>query len=84
MYPLTFAEFMSVYEGEKADGWRDYVLYGGIPLILTFTTPDQKRDFLKSLFEETYISDIIGRNNVRNKVELEELLNILSSSIGSL
>ena len=84
MYPLTFAEFMSVYEGEKADGWRDYVLYGGIPLILTFTTPDQKGDFLKSLFEETYISDIIGRNNVRNKAELEELLNILSSSIGSL
>ena len=84
MYPLTFAGFMSVYEGEKADGWRDYVLYGGIPLILTFTTPDQKRDFLKSLFEETYISNIIGRNNVRNKVELEELLNILSSSIGSL
>lgn len=84
MYSLTFAEFMSVYEGEKADGWRDYVLYGGIPLVLTFTTPDQKGDFLKSLFEETYISDIIGRNNVRNKVELEELLNILSSSIGSL
>ena len=84
MYPLTFAEFMSVYEGKKADGWRDYVLYGGIPLVLTFTTPDQKGDFLKSLLEETYISDIIGRNNVRNKAELEELLNILSSSIGSL
>ena len=84
MYPLTVAEFMSVYEGEKADGWRDYVLYGGIPLVLTFTTPDQKGDFLKSLLEETYISDIIGRNNVRNKAELEELLNILSSSIGSL
>ena len=84
MYPLTVAEFMSVYEGEKANGWRDYVLYGGIPLVLTFTTPDQKGDFLKSLFEETYISDIIGRNNVRNKAELEELLNILSSSIGSL
>ena len=84
MYPLTFAEFMSVYEGEKEDGWRDYVLYGGIPLVLTFTTPDQKADFLQSLFEETYISDIIGRNHVRNKAELEELLNILSSSIGSL
>ncbi len=67
MYPLTFAEFMSVYEGEKADGWRDYVLYGGIPLVLTFTTTDQKGDFLKFLFEETYISDIIGRNHVRNK-----------------
>lgn len=84
MYPLTFAEFMSVYDGEKTYGWRDYVLYGGLPLVLSFQTPDQKTDFLKSLFEETYISDIIGRNNVRNKVELEELLNILSSAIGSL
>jgi predicted AAA+ superfamily ATPase len=46
MYPLTFAEFMAVYEGEKGDGWRDYVLYGGIPLVHTFTTPDQKSDFL--------------------------------------
>ena len=84
MYPLTFAEFMSVYEGERADGWRDYVLYGGLPLVLNFATPDQKGDFLKSLFEEAYISDIIGRNNIRNKAELEELLNILSSAIGSL
>ena len=84
MYPLTFAEFMSVYEGEKADGWRDYVLYGGLPLVLSFAAPDQKGDFLKSLLEETDISDIIGRNNVRNKAELEELLNILSSAIGSL
>ncbi len=84
MYPLTFAEFMSVYAGEKAEGWRDYVLYGGLPLVLGFQKPDQKAAFLKSLFEETYISDIIGRNNIRNKAELEELLNILSSAIGSL
>jgi predicted AAA+ superfamily ATPase len=84
MYPLTFAEFMSVYEGERASGWRDYVLYGGLPLVLSFPAPDQKADFLKSLFEETYISDIIGRNNIRNRAELEELLNVLSSGIGSL
>lgn len=84
MYPLTFAEYMSVYAGDKTSGWRDYVLYGGLPLVLEFTTPDQKVDFLKSLFEETYISDIISRNKVRNKSELEELLNILSSAIGSL
>ncbi len=84
MYPLTFAEFMSVYEGERTDGWRDYVLYGGLPLVLEFATPDQKADFLKTLFEETYLSDILGRNHVKNKAELEELLNILSSSIGSL
>ena len=84
MYPLTYSEFMSVYDGDKQEGWRDYVLFGGIPLVLGFETADQKSDFLKSLFEETYISDITGRNNIRNKAELEELLNILSSVIGSL
>ena len=84
MYPLSFAEFMSVYQGTKQDGWNEYMLYGGIPLVLEFTTPDQKIAFLKSLFEETYISDIVGRHNIRNKAELEELLNILSSAIGSL
>ena len=84
MYPLTYSEFMSVYDGDKQEGWRDYVLIGGIPLVLGFETADQKSDFLKSLFEETYISDITGRNNIRNKAELEELLNILSSAIGSL
>lgn len=84
MYPLTFREFMSVYSGDKDTGWKEYVLYGGIPLVLAFATPEQKVDFLKNLFEETYISDIIGRNKVRNKAELEELLNILSSAIGSL
>lgn len=84
MYPLSFAEFMSVYPGTKQDGWNEYMLYGGIPLVLEFTTPDQKIAFLKSLFEETYISDIVGRHNIRNKAELEELLNILSSAIGYL
>ena len=84
MYPLTYSEFMSVYDGDKQEGWKDYVLFGGIPLVLGFETADQKSDFLKSLFEETYISDITGRNNIRNKAELEELLNILSSAIGSL
>ena len=84
MYPLSFAEFMSVYQGTKQDGWDEYMLYGGIPLTLEFTTPEQKIAFLKSLFEETYISDIVGRHNIRNKAEFEELLNILSSAIGSL
>lgn len=84
MYPLSFAEFMSAYQGTKQDGWNEYMLYGGIPLVLEFGTSDQKIAFLKSLFEETYISDIVGRHNIRNKAELEELLNILSSAIGSL
>lgn len=84
MYPLSFAEFMSVYPGSRQDGWNEYLLYGGLPLVLGFQTPDQKVDFLKALFEETYISDIVGRNSVRNRAELEELLNVLSSSVGSL
>ena len=84
LYPLSFAEFMSVYQGTKQDGWNDYMLYGGLPPVVNFPTPDQKISFLKSLFEETYISDIVGRHRIRNRQELEELLNILSSSIGSL
>ncbi len=84
MYPLSFAEFMSVYPGTKRDGWDEYMLYGGLPSVLSFTEADQKIAFLKSLFEETYISDIVGRHDIRNQAELEELLNILSSAIGSL
>ena len=84
LYPLSFGEFMSVYQGTKQDGWNDYMLYGGLPPVVNFSTPDQKISFLKSLFEETYISDIVGRHRIRNRQELEELLNILSSSIGSL
>lgn len=84
MFPLSFSEFMSVYSGTKQDGWDEYVLYGGLPLVLRFKEPEEKIAFLKSLFEETYISDIVGRHKIRNRAELEELLNILSSSIGSL
>ena len=70
MFPLNFREFMSAYPGDKESGWKEYVLYGSIPLILEFNAPDQKVDFLKNLFDETYISDIVGRNNVRNKSAL--------------
>ncbi len=84
MYPLNFAEFMSVYPGTKQDGWNEYMIYGGLPLVLSFQTQEEKIIFLKSLFEETYISDIVGRHKIRNRAELEELLNVLSSAIGSL
>ncbi len=84
MYPLSFAEFMTVYPGTKQDGWNEYMIYGGLPLVLSFQTQEEKITFLKSLFEETYISDIVGRHKIRNRAELEELLNVLSSAIGSL
>ncbi len=82
--PLSFSEFMSVYKGNKYDGWNEYLLYGGLPPVVLLPTAEQKSDLLKSLFEETYINDIVGRHKVRNRAELEELLNILSSGIGSL
>lgn len=84
MYPLSFAEFMSVHSGTKQDGWNEYMLYGGLPPIMNISTPEEKIHFLRSLFEETYVSDIVGRHNIRNRAELEELLNMLSSAIGSL
>ncbi len=84
MYPLSFTEFMSVYPGSKQDGWNEYILYGGLPPVMNISDPEEKVHFLKLLFEETYISDIVGRHSVRNQAELEELLNILSSAIGSL
>lgn len=84
MKPLSFAEFMSVYNGHKYDGWNEYVLYGGLPPVVLLSTPEQKIELLKRLFDETYINDIVGRHKIRNKDEFEELINILSSSIGSL
>ena len=84
MYPLSFSEFMSVYDGDKRDGWNEYMIYGGIPLVLNQKTHEQKSVFLKSLFTEVYITDILGRNRIRNREELEELLDIVSSAVGSL
>lgn len=84
MHPLRFAEFLSVYPGPREMAWQDYQVYGGLPLILNFPAPEDKSAFLKSLFEETYISDIVGRHRVRHRAELEDLLNILSSAMGSL
>lgn len=82
--PLSFAEFMSVYDGNKYDGWNEYVLYGGLPPVVLLRTVEQKIELLKSLFQETYINDIISRHSVKHRDEFEELINILASAIGSL
>lgn len=84
MYPLSFSEFMSVYDGNKYDGWNEYVTYGGIPLVVLADTEEQKVALLENLIKETYIRDIVKRNKIRNVGEMEVLLNILSSAIGSL
>lgn len=84
MYPLSFSEFMSAYDGHYYDGWNEYITYGGIPIVVLADTDEQKMALLDSLFKETYIRDIVVRNKIRNVGEMEMLLNILSSAIGSL
>ena len=84
MYPLSFAEFMSVYEGDKYMGLSEYMLYGGIPLVVLRDGANDKAAALQNLFREIYIQDIVRRNRVKNIGKLEDLLNILSSAIGSL
>lgn len=84
MYPLSFSEFMTVYDGNRYDGWNEYVTYGGIPLVVLADTEEQKAAMLDNLFKETYIRDITKRNKIRNISEMEALLDVLSSSIGAL
>lgn len=84
MQPLSFAEFMSVYKGDKYDGLTEYMLYGGIPMVVLREGKENKSLMLKRLFDEIYIKDIETRHKIRNKTDLEDLLNILSSSIGLL
>ncbi len=84
IYPLTFKEFMQVYEGDVYHGWAEYVIYGGLPLTVTMKTEEQKINYLTRLFEETYLKDIIERHHIDKTQELEDLVNILASAIGSL
>lgn len=84
MFPLSFSEFMSVYDGNKYDAYNQYITYGGIPLVVLAKTDEQKIALLENLFKETFISDIIKRYKLRNNIEMENLLDVLSSSIGSL
>lgn len=84
MYPLSFREYMSAYSGTMQAGLNEYLLYGGLPQILSYVSEEQKIRFLKSLFDETYIKDIKDRHNIRKDDDLEELINIVASGIGAL
>lgn len=84
MYPLSFKEYMSAYSGTVQAGLNEYMLYGGLPQILSCETEEQKIRFLKSLFDETYIKDIKDRYDIRKDDDLEELINIIASGIGAL
>ncbi len=84
IYPLNFREFLSVYDGSRDEAWDEYVMYGGLPFVLYRRTPEEKEEYLLSLFQTVYLSDIIERHHIRNKEELDELINILASATGSL
>lgn len=84
VYPLSFSEYMSAYQGSLQSGINEYMLYGGLPQILSHKTDEHKVLFLKSLFEETYIKDIKDRYNIKKDDDLEELINIVASGIGTL
>lgn len=84
VYPLSFKEFMEAYEGDQYRGWAEYVTYGGLPLTVTMKTEEQKIQYLTTLFDETYIKDIIERNHIEKVQELNDLINVLASTIGSL
>lgn len=82
--PLSFAEFMSVYEGDREDGWNEYLLYGGLPPVVLLKTEEEKVKLLDSLLAETYIIDVVNRNKIKNDSELNDLFKILASGIGGL
>ncbi len=84
VYPVSFREYMEVFDGDKYEGWSSYVSFGGLPLTITMATDEQRMEYLTSLFEETYIKDIIERNHIEKVQEINDLINILASGIGSL
>ena len=84
IYPLSFWEFMTAFDGDRYEGWAQYVTYGGLPLAATLPTERQKAEYLERLFAETYLKDIVERNHVAKEEELGILINVLASSVGSL
>ena len=83
--PLSFSEFYSAYTGDKRDAWQEYFTYGGMPLVMLQKTHEDKAAYLRDLFDKIYLDDIITRNNIgHDKSVLEDLLDVISSSVGSL
>ena len=84
VFPLSFAEFVSAYKGDKNEAWNEYITYGGLPLILSKKNDEEKSQYLKEEFEKTYIKDIVERNNIQRIDVLDSIINMLASSVGSL
>ena len=84
VFPLSFFEYVEAFKGDIQDAWNEYVLYGGLPLIMSKKSDEEKSKYLKDLFDQTYIKDIIERNNIQRVDILDSIINILASSVGSL
>ncbi|MBQ3761261.1 MAG: ATP-binding protein [Clostridia bacterium] len=84
MHPLSFREYLSACNSSEDEAWDDYFVYGGLPLILSRSSPEEKAEYLSGLFQKVYLSDIVERHGIRHQEELDELVNILASSVGSL
>jgi len=84
IFPLSFAEFFQAKGGERQAAWEEFLLYGGLPLLLNLKGDEQKSEYLKSPFNEVYGKDITERNRIRFPTELEQIVSILASAVGSL
>lgn len=82
--PLSFAEYMQVFDGDRYQGWAEYTVYGGMPLVASMKTDEQKARYLERLFDETYLKDVVERYGLRKRGELDDLVNVLASGVGTL
>ena len=82
--PLSFSEFMQGFDGDRYQGWAEYTVYGGMPLVPSMRTDEQKARYLERLFEETYLRDVVERYEIRKRDELDDLVNVLASGVGAL
>ncbi len=83
IYPLSFAEFYAAFDGDYDDAWEEYMTYGGLPQAVQFTEERQKAEYLKNMFTNVYIKDVVERNRIQNDNEIGILADILASAIGS-
>ena len=83
IYPLSFAEFYAAYDGDYEDAWDEYMIYGGLPQVVQFSTERQKAEYLKNIFTNVYLRDVVERNKLQNVDEIGTLVDILASTIGT-
>ena len=83
IYPLSFAEFYAAYDGDYDDAWEEYMIYGGLPQVAQFSVERQKAEYLKNIFTNVYIKDVVERNRIQNVDEIGTLVDILASAIGA-